>query len=844
MILLCLLVSSSLLSALQLAITPSNAQPTWDFSIELIPAELYMGEWGKLKANITNMDCSLRQPSDKPFEKEFKGIPEQYLELILKRAQEMNESGWIKDYDYKIENAYGFGGQVYFDAKLTIKEACQGKSIKLYHVLLWFPWKKYPGRDWAFRADANVELKAFNPIDYILNGRSPGSSIVLEFNIFIPPDIYPEERLLKPVMDLRVHYPGWIDYTLEAYPTHGPFEIQPYRSFNLTVTDYDGLNPISGARVVIRRLMHYYDVREYITPDNGTIRIYRLKEDDYEVRVYWNSSLFLQESPLVHIGHHTAYDLASKGVRTLLFNVEVRVLDLRERPLNGARIVLDGVEVITENGLTLYQLVPNGNHSLQAYWMGVKLLDECVWIGYHPTISPEIKEPKLKLILPVDDLLVQAVDSGGSPLAVNFTVLDPRGALPETRLYSSSGLLNITQVVVGYYHVHALNCSPVFRTCAEASGVFQPGRLSELQLPLHSITLHICSRDGIELGNASVMLGGIEARADRWGYVSFPGIPEGEYRVKIMWKGIEVYDNRIVVSGSGSWNITADVYNIRIELKTADGRPFSAFWILIDPSGHKHEVGRQSDSIAIELVPRGSCSLVILDERNLPLRSLNTSIEELAGINVIELPVKDMVLRIFWSGGAPVSNARVVLMGPAGLKAEGLTDKQGMIVFSLMPFANYSLKIYYPGATIPIFSGNVTFAGEPIEIEARLTGIAVKVVDMFGNPLPGVSARLQVSGIILGEGRSGPDGVVVFSGIPYLGVYQLEVWHGPLKMSRIIRPGETAIIELEALNLLGLILPFQDFIILVSALAAVIAIPVILRIIIKRVRASARMEAQ
>jgi len=322
-----------------------------------------MGEWGKLKANITNMDCSLRQPSDKPFEKEFKGIPKQDLELILNRAQEMNESGWIKDYDYKIENAYGFGGQVYLDAKLMIKEACQGKSIKLYHALLWFPWKKYPGRDWAFRADANVELKAFNPIDYILNGRSPGSSIVLEFNIFIPPDIYPEERLLKPVMDLRVHYPGWIDYTLETYPTHGPFEIQPYRSFNLTVTDYDGLNPISGARVVIRRLMHYYDVREYITPDNGTIRIYRLKEDDYEVRVYWNSSLFLQESPLVHIGHHTAYDLASKGVRTLLFNVEVRVLDLRERPLNGARIVLDGVEVITENGLTLYQLVPNGNHS-------------------------------------------------------------------------------------------------------------------------------------------------------------------------------------------------------------------------------------------------------------------------------------------------------------------------------------------------------------------------------------------------------------------------------------------------------------------------------------------------
>ncbi|MEM3921799.1 MAG: hypothetical protein QXG25_02815, partial [Nitrososphaerota archaeon] len=240
---LCLLIVVSSFSALQLTITSSSAQPTWSFSITLFPAELYMGEWGRLRANITNTDCSARLP--KPYEAKFDDIPERALESILARAREMNESGWITDYDLRIEGAHGFGGQVYFDAKLRIIGACSGKSIKLYYAQLWFPWKKYPGRDWAFRADANVELKAFNPIDYILKGLSPGSSIVLEFELFIPPDIYPEERFLKPFMDLRVHYPGWIDYTLEAYPTRGPFEIQPYRSFNLTVTDYDGMNPIA-----------------------------------------------------------------------------------------------------------------------------------------------------------------------------------------------------------------------------------------------------------------------------------------------------------------------------------------------------------------------------------------------------------------------------------------------------------------------------------------------------------------------------------------------------------------------------------------------------------------------
>lgn len=125
-----------------------------------------------------------------------------------------------------------------------------------------------------------------------------------------------------------------------------------------------------------------------------------------------------------------------------------------------------------------------------------------------------------------------------------------------------------------------------------------------------------------------------------------------------------------------------------------------------------------------------------------------------------------------------------------------------------------------------------------------MTGVAVKVVDVLGNPLPGAFVKLHVSDIILGEGRSGPNGVVVFSGIPYLGAYQVEVWHGPLRASRVIRLGETATIELEAINLLGLILPLQDFIIIVSVLAALIIVPIILRIIIRRIRASARMETQ
>ncbi|RLG06909.1 MAG: hypothetical protein DRN65_04410, partial [Thaumarchaeota archaeon] len=57
-ILLVILAAGLLSSALAL-IPILYAQPTWNFRVELFPSELYMGEWGTLKMNLTNMDCEV-----------------------------------------------------------------------------------------------------------------------------------------------------------------------------------------------------------------------------------------------------------------------------------------------------------------------------------------------------------------------------------------------------------------------------------------------------------------------------------------------------------------------------------------------------------------------------------------------------------------------------------------------------------------------------------------------------------------------------------------------------------------------------------------------------------------
>jgi len=806
-------IAAALLTALLISSIASlaprcHAQPTWSFKVELLPSELYMGEWGTIQVNLTNMDCSYRTSA----EFEFEGIPEQDLEELEGRAVEMFEKGLIGGYDIQITYAHGVGGQLYYDAKLTISGACSGNPIKIYYVFLWFPWKDYPGRELGAKAEVNEELKAFDPIEYILDGVSPGSSKILTFNIFIPPDIRPEEKLLKPYIDIRVHYPGWIDYTLEGYPTEGPFEIQPYRSFNLTITDYDGVTPIAEAKVVIRRLMYYYEKREYVTPENGTISIHRLLEDYYEIRVYWNSSDYLQESQLIHIGKHHAYELASsKTLKTLLFNVEIRVLDLRGRPLDGAEVLLDGVKRVAEKGLARYPLVPNGNHTLQACWMSLKLLDEWIWVGYHPTLFPEIKKPKYEITLQVGDLVVQAVDSGGSPIGANFTVIDLSGRLPSVTRYSRSGFLNISRIPLSRYLVKALNCSKAFGTCVEASGEYSLGGVSELRLPVHLISFKVYSMSGLELANATISFGPVSAKTDESGSASFPGVPEGEYLVKVFWKDIEVYRDRLKVTGSVVKKIHGKVYDVMLKIRTADGDPFAAKWVLVDPSGRMHAPEAPTDIISLSLIPAGSCELRIFDESNVTVLSKTFEVEELAELEALTLPIKNLVVKAIWEDGSPISGAKISLSEIGGNKSyESVTSSSGEARFDRIPYSRYSLTVYYPRTSLAIIKENVTFSGDPIEVEAKQAQVQVKVVDWLDNPLRDALVRLHVSGIVLGELRTRVDGVASFSKLPNLPAYQLEVKHGPLKVSEVVHPGQVLAVKLGVISFFGLTIYVSD----------------------------------
>jgi len=809
-----------------------RGQPTWNFKAYFLPSDFYMGEWGTLQANITNYDCTQRIGWNGHFDK----ILREDLEAIEQRAKDMKNVSLIRDYSIDIKRSWGYGGTIYHEADVHLYGVCSGRSIKILWVRFWFDWSKYGGREAAgFKVQVNRVLKAYDPIQYVLNGASPESSVIVSARIFIPEWIEPDERLKRPYLDIRVDYPGWIEYTLDRYPVEGPFEIQPYRSFNLTITDFDGVHKLGGAKVVIRQLIHYYRVREYVTPENGTIRIWRLLEGRYDVRIYWNSS-YRQERDFIYIGQPTAYELASSGtVKANLFNIRINPLDRRGRALKGAEVMFDGFEKLAENGTAIYELVPEGNHTAQIYWRGAKVFDGWLWVGYHPTIQPVVTSQAeiYNLKLPVDDLIVQATDTGGGSVGANYTVMGPSPEVNFKDIYARNGTLIIRQLPIARYHVKAVNCSSLFKRCVEAEGDYEPGRKSRLILPIHSIKLRILSNSSKPLKNAYIKLGPASLMAGEDGLAWFKGVPEGRYKIEVEWKNLTVYEGWIDVVGSLEEDIKARVYDINLKFLTSSGEDYLCLLNFTAPAGINISTDNPVKSFSVEYIPDGSCNLTIYTFEGVKLKELKTSCSNMAKMGSIKLPISDMRLRVAWSDGRPIERCRIeVYDWVHGRRFDVLTDENGTLTLKDMIFSNYTIKVNYPYTPILMKTFNETFKGDEIVVKVERAWLEVKVVDILGNPLSGAEVSIFYGLTPIGKSVTGADGTAYFKRLLKLPTYTIHVKYGSDERRIYARPDESV----EArMNVIG----FRDmetllkYIVIVGVVAAVLIISIKLILYVK-----------
>ena len=777
-----------------------EGQPTWSFRVEVLPGEYYMGEWGRVQVNITNIDCSTREQA--AYQQKFNNMNSKVFEEYLKRAEIMRSKDFITGYHYFVENLHGYGGEIYGDYTLAVYGACAGKKITLTGAGIWFPWSNY-GRSLISWKNVRVDLEAFNPIRFILNGYDKGSSTIIEFDFLFPEDIHPDEIGIEPSIDIRAIIPGWLEYTLQNYPIINNLKLLPYRSFNLTVTDFDGLNILPGAKLVLRRLIYYYDVREYVVPENGTVRITRLLDDKYQVEVYWSSLEYLQQYPHVYFEQHWSYELASsKIIKTRLFNLKIKIADLKNSTIDNARIVFDGIERLATKGLARYMLVPEGNHSIEVYWKKIKVFDGWVWVGYHPTIYPWMTRPAIEhtLMLPVGDLVVQAVDSGGNPVGANFTVI---GLNPETSIgnvYSRNGFLNISQVPVGEYVVRAVNTSKVFNQIVEKQSIYVPGArvVNYIELPIHSIELKIVSMDDKPLSYAGIVFGPLRLKLDEEGRIKVVGIPIGSYRLTIFWRNEVVYDSDLVISSSNSSMLNVDVYDIHLRFVDNRGRRLLCNYSFTAPGAIRIESTRIEDGLSVDMVPEGVSKLTIWNIEGKLLYNKSMKVSDFWKYREIRLPIDDLVVNVTWSSGEPLGKSEVKIKDLIyGSEYSKFTNGSGLAVFERMVFSNYSIRVNYPETPLALKMYNRIFDGKMIDIVVEKAWLGVRVVYSDGNPIEHAEVTVFYGMVSFGKAYTDRNGYAFFKALPTLSPYTVKVKYEKSELTQTATPNSTVTLTFE-----------------------------------------------
>lgn len=777
-----------------------EGQPTWNFRVEVLPGEYYMGEWGKIRVNITNIDCFTREKG--AYQQKFNNMNSKVFEEYLKRADLMRSKDFITGYHYFVEKLYGYGGEIYGDYTLAVYGVCAGRKITLTGAGLWFPWTNY-GRSLISWKNVRIDLEAFNPIKFILNGYDNRSSTIIEFDFLFPEDINPDEIGSEPSIDIRAIIPGWLEYTLQSYPLINNLKLLPYRSFNLKVTDFDGLNILPGAKLVLRRLIYYHDVREYVVPENGTVKITRLLDDKYQVEVYWSSLEYLQQHLHVYFEQHWSYELASsKIIKTRLFNLKIKILDLKNSTIDNARIVFDGIEKLAPKGLAMYMLVPEGNHSIQVYWKKIKVFDGWVWVGYHPTIYPWITHPAVEhtLILPVGDLVVQAVDSGGNPVGANFTII---GLNPETsigNIYFRNGLLNISQVPLGEYVVRAVNTSKIFNQIVEKQGVYVPSGLvvNYIELPIHSVELKIVSMDDKPLSDAWIVFGPLRLKLSEEGRIKIVGIPVGSYSITIFWRNEVVHDSDVVVSSSTSSKLRVEVYDIHLRFTDSRGRRLLCNYSFTAPGAIRVESTKIEDELSVDMVPEGVSRLVVRNVESKLLYNKTMKVSDFWKYREIRLPVDDLVVNVTWSSGEPLEKSEVKVKDLIyGLEYSKFTNGSGLAVFERMAFSNYSIRVNYPETPLALKMYNQFFDGKMIDIVVEKAWLGVRVVYSDGNPIEHAEVTVFYGMVSFGKVYTDRNGYAFFRALPKLSPYTVKVKYEKGELTQTATPNSTVTLTFE-----------------------------------------------
>lgn len=507
-----------------------EAQPRHMF-VAVVRGTLYPGEEGEILTRIYNNQCVSRieevvisYAGGSPYSSRLKNVNTSFIGDIIIRALWLKYAGYLEvregrgyvielspnekgerireelPFNFVINSFIEYDGYTLFNITVWLFGVCVGEQVDVKRVRVWFPFHGY-GRSLSSEVEVNKKLNPPDPIRYFFEGILVNNATV-KIPFRVPADILSQDLGdKKPTVEVDTIYHGSeLTFGGAGLPTvevYGMVKVMPYRTFNLRVTDNEGNIPLAGARVRLKAHVYPFET-ELVTDERGVAHIVKLP-DQYNYTVYVNFSLASLGTEVEMIAAETvsAWELAASPVlRTELYTLRVRVLDIYGATLDGAQVSISPVEVLgrriediflrnaTQNGYATFYLMPTGNYTVTATWRGVEVYRSRLRVDGN--IDTELKSSVFRVVFKLVDMdgdeLKDAIWRAEGP----GLSLSGRGSSVELGLIPDSEHFINVSIEIGGWQVEVLSLS------------FKPSEIDNrtLTVPLGRLRMQVLWSDG------------------------------------------------------------------------------------------------------------------------------------------------------------------------------------------------------------------------------------------------------------------------------------------------------------------------------------------------------------
>ncbi|MCK5252252.1 MAG: hypothetical protein KAQ96_04855, partial [Thermoplasmata archaeon] len=188
-------------------------------------------------------------------------------------------------------------------------------------------------------------------------------------------------------------------------------------------------------------------------------------------------------------------------------------------------------------------------------------------------------------------------------------------------------------------------------------------------------------------------------RTDSQGSIFWDTMAGGDYRLSVLWMGVEVYNATLDLNGQGPFTITVMVYQLDIQVVDTAGQGLELAQVVITNTTN----GLVADSTltnftghTMSKIPIGNFDFVVYWRNTVVFNSLTDHKVDASGVLVLQARIYAVNLTVVDASDVPLANARVVVGFAVSGQVQdfGTTDDVG-VLGTRLPVGFYNFWVYW-----------------------------------------------------------------------------------------------------------------------------------------------------